>query len=264
MAFATQYLIDADFQDLNPISYGWATCDPGACDPPFHRNFLCLHSIQSGKGMLHCKDKDYPVKAGQAFLIHFGEICTYTADVDDPWQFSWVGFKGRLSGGFASMPSVFDVPEDLLHTLRVPQPETDTLPYELASDLFMLHARLVQKRKKKRDYAQIVMERIEHSFQEKISVEQMADELGLDRRYLVSVFKKQTGFTIQQFILNTRLQAAKQYLQKGYSVQEAAKLSGFNDVYNFSRLFTREEGYNPSTFKKTVMQMKKEAEEKLK
>ncbi|MBQ9967414.1 MAG: AraC family transcriptional regulator [Oscillospiraceae bacterium] len=264
MAFATQYLIDADFQDLNPISYGWSIAAPGDYDPPSKRNGFCLHFVRSGKGTLHCNGKNYPVKAGQAFLMHFGEVCSHTADADDPWQLSWVGFSGRLSGGFSALPSVFDVPHDLLHTLRSPQSETDTLPYELASDLFMLHARLVQKRKKKRDYAQILIERIQSSYQEKLSVEQMADELGLDRRYLVSIFKKQTGFTIQQYILRIRLQAAKQYLQKGYSVQEAAKLSGFNDVYNFSRLFTREEGYNPSTFKKIVSQMKKEAEEKLK
>lgn len=264
MSFATQHLIDANFQDINPKSYGWATCAPDECQPPFQRNFLLIHYVRHGCGVLHTAQRDLPVHAGQAFLIRFGEICTYSADHDDPWEVSWVGFSGNLSADFSVLPSVFDVPEGLLNSLRTPRSESDALAYELASDLFMLHARLVNKKEKKRDYAQIVIERIHNSFRDKISVEQMADELGLDRRYLVRVFKKRTGFTIQRYILITRLQAAKQYLQKGYSVQEASRLSGFSDVYNFSRIFTREEGYNPRTFKKNVMQMKKDAEEKLK
>lgn len=264
MAFATQYLINKEFLDLNPLSYGWAACDPDECNPPFQRQFVVIHYVRSGCGVLHTKEKDIPVKAGQAFLIRFGEICTYSADPNDPWEVCWVGFDGKLSNDFAILPSVFDVPENLLQCLRHPKSESDSLAYELAADLFMLHACLVTKKEKKRDYTQLVKERIKGSFREKISVEKIANELGLDKRYLVRVFKKHTGYTIQGYILSVRLQAAKQYLQKGYSVQEASKLSGFSDVYNFSRLFTREEGDNPSTFKKNVMQMKKDAEEKLK
>lgn len=264
MAFATQHLINKEFLDLNPLAYGWASCAPGECNPPFQRQFVLLHYVRKGCGILHTKDKDLPVNAGQAFLIRFGEICTYSADSLDPWEICWVGFDGNLSNDFAVLPSVFHVPEDLLQSLRSPRTESDSLAYELASDLFMLHARLVPKKEKKRDYTQIVKDYIQNSFRDKISVEQIANELGLDKRYLVRVFKKHTGFTIQGYILSVRLQASKQYLQNGYSVQEASKLSGFSDVYNFSRIFTREEGENPRTFKKNVMQMKKEAEEVLK
>jgi len=264
MAFATQYLINKEFLDLNPLSYGWASCYPGECNPPFQRQFVLIHYVRNGCGVLHTKEKDLPVKAGQAFLIRFGEICTYSADLNDPWEVCWVGFDGKLSNDFAVLPSVFDVPDDLLQSLRHPRSENDSLAYELASDLFMLHARLVTKKEKKRDYVQLVKDYIQNSFRGKIYVEQLSNELGLDKRYLVRIFKKHTGFTIQGYILSVRLQAAKQYLQKGYSVHEASRLSGFSDVYNFSRLFSREEGESPSSFKKNVMQMKKEAEEVLK
>lgn len=252
-----QVLLNKNLQDINPILAGWAgTLPPGHINPPRLRNHALLHYVKKGKGILHTADSSFPVHAGQAFFIPFGEQqMSYEADMDDPWMFCWVGFTGTLMEEFSILPPVFDVEQALMPCLTTLDKTSDSLAYELAADLFRLYARLVNQEKEKQHYVQTVMEYIDSHYMQKISVENIANRLGLDRRYLSQQFKKKTGFTIQGYILNIRLQAAKQYLVQGLSVTEAATLSGFNDVSNFSKMFTREQGSSPKNFKKIVQTM---------
>ena len=150
---------------------------------------------------------------------------------------------------------MFDVDEDLLPYLRTLESPSESMTYDLASDLFRLYARLVRQSKDRRHYVQTVKEYIEANYMQKISVENIANRLGLDRRYLSQQFKRKTGFTIQGYILETRLHAAKQHMMQGSSVAEAAMLSGFNDVSNFSKFFSREQDMSPREFKKSILTM---------
>ena len=64
------------------------------------------------------------------------------------------------------------------------------------------------------------MDYIQSTYSQKISVEAIAAQLGLDRRYLSQQFKKQTNYTIQGYILNVRITEAKRHLLMGYSIKE--------------------------------------------
>ena len=91
---------------------------------------------------------------------------------------------------------------------------------------------------------------IQTSYAHKLSVELIATQIGLDRRYLSSLFKKKTGFTIQEFIVNTRLEESLRFLQQGYTIQEAAQLCGYEDISNFSKMFKKKYGKSPAVWRK--------------
>lgn len=259
---ATQILLNKNLQDINPILAGWGSPRPGGKNRPILRNHALLHYVKSGRGTLHTSTASLPVHAGQAFFIAQNEFSGYEADQEDPWVYSWVGFNGSLAEEFFSLPRVFDVDDDLLPYLRTLDKTGDSMAYDLASDLFRLYARLINQEQNKRHYIQTVSEYIQSNYMHKISVENIAATMGLDRRYLSHQFKQKTGFTIQGYILHTRIRAAKQYLSQGSSVADAAALSGFNDISNFSKMFTREEGESPLVWKKNVMASLAEAEKK--
>jgi AraC family transcriptional regulator of arabinose operon len=84
---------------------------------------------------------------------------------------------------------------------------------------------------------------------DELTVEGIADALGLDRRYLSRLFKEHTGSTIQEYLIHTRMEAADQYLRQGYAVQEAAALSGYRDTPNFSRMYKLHFGIAPKNRK---------------
>lgn len=260
MATNVQVLLNKNLQDINPILAGWADNPPGANVPSRSRNHSLLHYVRKGRGVLHAKGGDIPIHAGQAFLLMQGETPGYSADLEDPWSYSWVGFTGSLAEEFSVLPRVFDVEDDLLPYLRTLENPSESMTYDLASDLFRLYARLVRQGKDRQHYVQTVKEYIESNYMQKICVENIANRLGLDRRYLSQQFKRKTGYTIQGYILDTRLRAAKQHMMQGCSVSEAALLSGFNDVSNFSKFFSREEGSSPREFKKIIQKMMQKPE----
>ena len=66
---------------------------------------------------------------------------------------------------------------------------------------------------------------------------------------LNKLFKKHTGTNVYKYILYKRIQYAKNYLERGFSVQETCNLSGFNDYANFIKCFKNKMGLSPGKYK---------------
>ena len=69
---------------------------------------------------------------------------------------------------------------------------------------------------------------VETNYVNSISVAEIARFLGINRRYLYSIFKKHIGKSPQQYIVDLRLEKAAQLILKfNYTPSEA----GFNTKY---------------------------------
>jgi YesN/AraC family two-component response regulator len=69
--------------------------------------------------------------------------------------------------------------------------------------------------------------------------------------YFGAYFKKKTGYTVNQYINNVRVNIAKKILLSGeYTVGEVANRCGFQDMFYFSKVFKQIEGVPPSHFVK--------------
>lgn len=78
-----------------------------------------------------------------------------------------------------------------------------------------------------------------------LSLEELASVFYHNGTYLSRIFKKYTGLSLHAYILDRRIEHAKQMLQKGCSVSEACFSSGFSDYSNFIRNFTNKVGSSP-------------------
>lgn len=98
---------------------------------------------------------------------------------------------------------------------------------------------------------QIVKYFQEH-YNEKISLDQIAENMYLSSFYISKIFKNKTGDTPIHYLINLRLEKAKQMLEAGYckNVQEVAREVGYDDVYHFSKLFKKRYGISPSAAQK--------------
>jgi len=175
-------------------------------------------------------------------------VTTYTADLSDPWHYIWIGFNGQLAGKFAELGRVFEAPGDIFAQLITDTRSTGLPEYTLSAGLFQLYARLFGQKQSSNDHVKRVKNYIRTCYMQPIRVEDIANQLNLDRRYLSRLFKSHTGQTVQEYLLHTRLEAALQHLKEGCSVAQAAALCGYEDVSNFSRMFKRRYGVSPGHY----------------
>lgn len=95
---------------------------------------------------------------------------------------------------------------------------------------------------------------ISYNYSEKISLDQIAENMYLSPFYISRIFKSETGDTPIRHLINIRLEKAKELLENGFdgSIQEVAAKVGYDDVYHFSKLFKKRFGMPPSKIRRLL------------
>ena len=232
--------------DLNPLIAGEQDCESGHKFGPAVRDYTLIHYVLKGKGVLYARGEVFPVLPGQAFMILPGEITVYEADREDPWHYQWIGFDGIVSQAFHTLPPVFSVTGDIFPDMIHRAQNTSAPEYILSGMLFLLLENVCSQPSPNSMHIDKLKSFIDANYMQPLRVEDLARQLSLDRRYLSRRFKQQTGLTLQEYIIQVRLQKGAQYLQQGYSVGDAAKMCGYDSCANFSRMFRRRYGKSPT------------------
>ena len=248
MLLTKPLLTNRHLQDLNPISAGDQQCAPGHRFGPYVRRYTLIHFVRSGKGRFYARGQEYEVTAGQAFLILPGEVTTYEADLKEPWHYCWVGFDGAMTRRFGELPPVFELDEALFLDIFPPENSTGRPEYWVSGGLHRLYGALFPEVKTGNVHVQKVENLIRTTYMEQITVEGVARALNLDRRYLSRLFKAYTGRSVQEYLIAVRMDEAARCLEQGRSVQETARLCGYEDVSNFSKMYKKHFGKSPKKY----------------
>lgn len=104
----------------------------------------------------------------------------------------------------------------------------------------------------KKDIVEQMIRYFREHYQEEISLEQVAANMFLSPYYISRIFKSETGDTPIDYLIQIRMEKAKEILEKGpgQSIQEVAASVGYEDAYHFSKLFKKRYGITPSQVKK--------------
>lgn len=101
-------------------------------------------------------------------------------------------------------------------------------------------------------YTVEVLDQIKKNYAKKISIDSVAEELGISNSYLSRKFKDDTGLTFHDMLNRFRMQKAIELLNKGiYRVYEVSDLTGFYDYKYFCSVFKKYIGVSPTEFSKT-------------
>ena len=87
---------------------------------------------------------------------------------------------------------------------------------------------------------------------EDLSIKKLSSLFGFERTYLYRLFKKKVGVSIKDYVIKTRMNKAKLFLEKGYNVNSTATLVGYNDSFNFSKAFKKHYGISPNNITKNL------------
>ncbi|KDE33902.1 AraC family transcriptional regulator [Kosakonia radicincitans UMEnt01/12] len=96
-----------------------------------------------------------------------------------------------------------------------------------------------------------VMFWLEENYQQKFSLEKLAQELGKSRSYISRRFHEETGEPINHYLNTIRLRKACDYLlHSPHSIRDIAALVGFSDVTWFISAFRKGIGETPLQYRK--------------
>jgi AraC-like DNA-binding protein len=111
----------------------------------------------------------------------------------------------------------------------------------------------------------LIIEKVHYTdnFMETVnSSEYLAKELGYDYSYLSKLFSSVEGLTIEKYIINQKIEKAKELLVYGeLSLNEISYQLGYSSVQHLSNQFKKITGLTPSHFKKLKKSNRKPLDE---
>ena len=97
-----------------------------------------------------------------------------------------------------------------------------------------------------------VKQYIDEHFCENITRDTLGEIVYLSPGYLAATFKKITGSSLGSYIIEKRVERAKELLSEGsLTVSEVAFAVGYDNFTYFSRLFKNKVGIMPKEYRKT-------------
>jgi transcriptional regulator GlxA family with amidase domain len=93
-------------------------------------------------------------------------------------------------------------------------------------------------------------EYIEKNYVRKFTIDEISDKFNVTRRTLERRFRKNTRYTINEYIQRVKVEAAKKYLEIGRkSISEIMADVGYNDIQAFRKVFKEISGMTPIDYK---------------
>ncbi|MDD6036677.1 MAG: AraC family transcriptional regulator [Lachnospiraceae bacterium] len=260
-----------NFIDLGMYQYGYEQCEPGHSFGPTMRNHYLFHYIISGTGTLMAENakgetQTYSIKSGQGFLIFPGQITTYYADQNLPWEYMWIEFDGlRVKGALdltelsANSPVYRSHSKDLREQLKNEMlyivHHAKESPFHLIGHLYLFLDYLTQSARSTKPvqssrmsdyYIKEAINFIEQNFQNDLTIEDIAAVCGINRSYFGKIFRNTIGRSPQEFLMNYRMVKATELLKlTSLSIADIGSAVGYENQLHFSRAFKTIYGVSP-------------------
>lgn len=262
------------------------------CTIPLDFTFVPLHwqdsaeiiYIKKGRGLVLVDFETYQAASGDIFIImpeqlhglrqiagesmeyeniifdlNFLENNTYDLCFQKYWQpliQKQISFPVHIPNGHKlhrSLQSYLDASDSLCDQRPV--------GYELAvkGNLMLIFAQLFQMQSangtlddKNIQKLKFVFGMIEESYQQKLTISEIADKCGYSESHFMRWFKNMTGSSFGTYLIDYRLEKAAALLKNSpLTVLDIAVQSGFDNISNFNRLFKKRFGLTPNQFRKT-------------
>lgn len=243
--------------ELVLLFYGWEACDPAHYWGPGVRDSYIVHYVHEGHGTVYMGDREYPLGEGQGFLILPDTVIHYEADAEEPWTYSWFGFRGVQAKAFmqraqlseehpvftAHDKNMMALYDEMLQAGTSSVAGGDVLHQSL---LYRLMAALIASSPIKEEenpllstketYIRQAVQFMENRYSQRTSILDIAQAVGLDRTYLSGLFKERYGKSLQAFFLEYRMNRAAELLRNPMlSVSEVAHSVGYTDPALFPK-----------------------------
>lgn len=231
---------------LRDCSFGWHLDEH-----VYQRNALAL--IIQGDILYTINQKEYHATQGNLVYMPSGSIRKATPSKDCVF----VAMDFNLKKGQFRLPTVSKVSltervNSLLKSIEYHWLQMNERDRIKAHILFLdlIHELLFNKVENHSNrHVDRIKRYVTENFSVSITVEELANYVELSPAYCGTLFKKEEGRTILDYVNNIRINHAATLLTEGgYSMSQIADMCGFKDVYYFSKTFKKQMGLSPKKY----------------
>ena len=97
-----------------------------------------------------------------------------------------------------------------------------------------------------------VVEYLQQNYAQPLSLDTISSRFGYTPQYLSSLFHKDTGTTIQDFLQRLRVEEACRLMDSKVSLTELAQAVGYTDTKHFSKVFRKHKGISPREYRSNI------------
>lgn len=231
---------------------------------PEIRNHYLFVLVNKGNAVMY-GEKEINFGENDLLIMHPGEKIHYNALTE--WSISWIGLYGDDVRKYMDlldvspdnpiirislynelrtvMDKIYDISDDTSFSAKL---SVTGLIYEFFSILMKNTAD-----NNKTEITKAALKIIDYNFCENITVEQLAEHLSVDISHFSRKFTKKTGVSPKKYILDKRINRAKELLATtDASILEISNSVGYDDQFYFCRIFKKYTGVTPSEYRKTA------------
>ncbi len=257
-----------DNVSLAIFSSGLQSCPPKHLWGPGVRDHYLIHFVISGKGQYTCNGKTYNIKAGEMFLIKPSQVVHYVADTNEPWEYYWVGFNGTYAQKAVAnlpfkdnmpvyAPKDFEACKEYLYQIYANSGNSMSNSAAMLGYFYLFIAKLIEESSltssvasaTQSNYVVEAIKYIQFNYSTDISVDDIANAVGISRSHLYRVFISNLNQSPIDYLTEYRINEACELLKNSnLSISQIAVSVGFFDQFYFSRVFKKIKKIPPSKY----------------
>lgn len=261
--------------DLYLVHCGLQQCSPGYTYNHKIPNEYHVHFVLQGKGTLEVNSQLYSIKKDDIFLIPKDCNIHYFADYDNPWEYMWITFDGKMAQtylDYANLSAVHPVIVSSIPTkayLPMIQKILDTNELTFSNEikrigyLYEILSMLIETQSTSEHeknhydypsdtYVDYALQFIRFNYN-RIKVNDIAHYIGINRSYLTAIFKKQLNISPQEYLISYRLKKAVELLETtNMSIQDISASVGYENPLTFSKIFKQSVGLSPKNYREQL------------
>lgn len=247
---------------------------PGYISGPIIRDCYIFEYVHTGRGKVEINNNTFEVETGQAFVTFPGAVTTMTTDKKDPWGKSWICLQGERVRYFLNLLGISEEhpifpwrnKKEILNHIHstmesiAPRGEEDELNRNICgNELFKLLLKFNNENEvkftleqKQSVYITRALQFIEYNYGRSITVDQVAEHVGLNRTYFSTLFKEKLKVTPHQYLIDYKIKKACEFFKNPNSTVASVGASVGYEPQVFSRLFKAQTGLTPMQYIKKI------------
>lgn len=239
--------------------------NPSQTDKIYSENEYVFIIVSGGRGIITYSDKRYAITSGSGFIVNNGTTVHLKADSIEPLGIIEIHIKGDNAKDIFSLiekkengiilklqndSKIRDCAQDLVVECSKSYVTDYGIMLAFYEFINSIDEHYIEKKiPTKNSYMTRAVEYIKQNYNKNISVENIANLLGIERSYLSRLFKTYKNKSTQNYIIDYRMRQAKRmFEEEDMNVSQVCSAVGYTNIYCFSRIFKSRVGMPPKEY----------------